>query len=152
MQAQVEVRPPTRRRRNAERGSEILEAAFVVPLLVFFLIGAFDLGFYMYAFIAVQNAVRVAALDTSFSAATTNNVSLACTDVTAELRSVPNYSSFSSGCNSTPLVVTAVTVPGPDGNTASLVTVTYSTVQLIPIPGLSGQLNITRSVVMRARS
>lgn len=147
MQVQVAVRP-----RNGERGTEILEAAFVLPLLVLILIGAFDLGFYMYAFISVENAARVAALDTSSSSATADNVALACKDVTVELARVPNYSTFPSGCNGAPLLVTAQKVTGPDGNWASIVTVTYTTIQLLSIPGLSPQLSITRSVEMRARS
>jgi len=152
MQAQVVVRRPNGRSRHGERGTEILEAAFVLPLLVFTLIGAFDLGFYMYAFIAVENAARVAALDTSSSSATANNVALACADVTVELAKLPNNSTFPSGCTGAPLLVTAQKVAGPDGNWASTVTVTYTTSQLISIPGLSSQLSITRSVEMRTRS
>lgn len=152
MQAQLVVLRRNRRSRHGERGTEILEAAFVLPLLVLILIGTFDLGFYMYAFVAVENAARVAALDTSSSSATAGNVALACTDVTVELAKVPNNSTFPSGCTGAPLLVTAQKVAGPDGNWASIVTVTYTTNQLISIPGLSSRLSITRSVEMRARS
>jgi hypothetical protein len=42
-------------------------------------------------------------------------------------------------------------VTAPDNTTASKVTVTYQTLQLIPITGLPGILSITRSLEMRVR-
>lgn len=130
----------------------MVEFALLFPMLFFLFLGAFDLGFFCYAFIAVQNAARVAALYTSSSSATAANQAQACTYVLGELQMLPNYSSFSSTCGASPLQVTATSVTGPDGNSASTVTVTYRTIQLVPIPGLGGQLSITRAVEMRIRS
>jgi hypothetical protein len=51
------------------------------------------------------------------------------------------------------LTVSATTAAGPDGATASTVTVQYQSPQMVPIPGVvSGQMTITRSVTMRVRT
>jgi len=55
-------------------------------------------------------------------------------------------------CGALPLIVTASAVSGPDGTAASEVSVTYRSNMLIPIPGLSGRLNVTRRVVMMLKS
>lgn len=129
-----------------------MEFIVMFPVLIFMFFGTFDLGFYMYALISVQNAARIAALDTSSSSANSNNTSAACTDVLSELNTMPNAGSFRASCNALPLQVTAQTVTDAYGNFASTVSVTYQTLQLIPIPGLASQLTITRTVEMRARS
>jgi Flp pilus assembly protein TadG len=48
-----------------ERGHAMLEAALLLPWVLFLFVGAFDLGFYNYALISTQNAARVAAWYTS---------------------------------------------------------------------------------------
>jgi Flp pilus assembly protein TadG len=138
--------------RRGESGTSIVEIAVVLPLLVFIILGVFDLGFLFYAGIGVQNAARVAAIDTSASIAKTASTTLACADAAAELAMMPNHSSFSSSCNSSPLQVSAATVVASDGTTASLVTVAYSSIQLIPLPWMTGKLTITRTAEMRARN
>ena len=56
-------------------------------------------------------------------------------------------------CSGPPVTVTATSVSGPDGSTASQVSVTYQTPVLIPIPGLlTGQISITRTVQMRVKT
>lgn len=135
-----------------ERGSAFVEFVLLFPILFFLFIGAFDAGFFCYTMITVQSAARVAALYTSGSSATSASQSGACTYVLGELQSMPNYSSLPSACGASPLTVTAQSLTGPDGQPASKVTVTYQTVQLIPIVGLPGQLSVTRSVEMRVRS
>lgn len=137
--------------RRRQRGTSLVEFVLLFPVVFFLFVGAFDLGFFCYAFIAVQDAARVAALYTSTSSSTMSNATQACTYVLSELQSMPNYSQLPSTCNAAPLVVTVTAVTGPDNNQASQVTVTYKTLQLIPIPGLPAQVNISRVVEMRVR-
>ena len=137
-------------RRKSERGTSLIE--FVVTFLIIFylFVGALDFGFFGYSLISVQNAARVGALYTSSAITHDADQVGACTDVIQELKSLPNYSSFSNGtCNAAPLVVSVAATNGPDSEPASQVTVTYQTLQLIPIPGLPGSLGISSSVLMR---
>jgi TadE-like protein len=56
-------------------------------------------------------------------------------------------------CAGPPVTVVATAVAGPDASPASLVSVTYQTPVLIPIPGLlTGRISITRMVQMRVKS
>ena len=55
-------------------------------------------------------------------------------------------------CQSLPFVVTVTPVAGPDGTPASSASVTYQTLPMIPIPGIQGQLTITRTVEMKVKS
>src|ERR1051326_4088620 len=153
------------RGRNRERGSSIIETSFLVPWIFFLFVGVLDVGFYCYALMAVSNAARIAVLQTSASRDTYSDSSAACSYALPELQNLPNLfgatTCLSSGTVSqgAPLLVTA-TEPPPDGvgSTAcvasssggpcysSLVTVTYFSLPLIPIPGLlTGQITITRT-------
>ena len=140
---------------DRQRGTALIEFAVIFPMLFFLFIGAFDLGFFCYALIAVQNAARVAALYASaFPGTHQTDSASACTLALNELQAMPNYASLPASCGASPLQVTLATVSAPD-NTANAtikVTVIYQTMRLIPIPGLAGQMNITRSVEMRVRS
>ena len=138
--------------REHERGSAFVEFLMLFPMLFFLFIGAFDMGFYCYALIGVEDAVRVAALYTSSQSALAANSAGACQYVRNELAKMPNKSQFTSGCSALPLQVTAQSITGPDSQPVSKVTVSYRTIQLIPIPGLGGQLTITRAVQMRVRT
>ena len=153
--------------RSRRRGHSVMEFALFLPFLIFLFVGAFDWGFYAWALISTQNAARVAALYTSTSTANASDSAGACIYAIAELSDAPNIASMGptqlggqsgpvSGiitCNAAPLVVTAVSVAGPDSAQASQVTVTYQTPVLIPIPLLlSGQMSITRVVEMRVKS
>lgn len=140
---------PTPKRR--ERGSSIIEFVLAFPLLLSFFFGAFDLGFYCYALISVQDAARTVALFTS-SATGNGNTTAACSYLLANLAKLPNLHSVTS-CNSLPLRLTLNSdVTGPDNNIAVTVTVTYQTVNLIGFYGLPSQLTITRTVEARRRS
>jgi hypothetical protein len=142
------------RKANKDRikGHAILEAALLVPWLIFLFIGAFDVGFYSYALICAENAVRVAAEYTATSNFTADDSDTACTLALKEFASVPNLNGVKS-CGSLPLIVRATTVTEADGSQASAVSVQYQSSQLIPIPGLvSGRLTVTRVAQMRIRS
>ena len=144
--------PAGNEHRNAKRrirGSAILELTLLGPWIFLAFIGALDWGFYAYALISLQAAARTAVLYTSTSATTVADAATACTLVLGEMASLPNVAST---CASNPLV-TATSVTGPDSATASQVSVTYTSVVLIPLPGmLRKQFTITRTVKMRLRS
>lgn len=128
----------------------MLEFAVFAPWFLFIAAGVLDWGFYSYALISVQNAARGAALYTSSSSGSAADSATACALVLGELRSLPNISPQLSTCGGDPLVVSAEAVTGPDNQAASRVTVTYTTVPLIPIPGiLSGQITIRRTVELK---
>jgi Flp pilus assembly protein TadG len=135
-------------RKRGERGQAMLEMALLAPWVLLLFIGILDWGFYSYALISMQSAARTAALYTSSSSTTVADSATACTLVLGEMANLPNVSNT---CASNP-TVSAVSVNGPDNATATQVTVTYTSVSLIPLPGLlSKQFTITRIVVMRLR-
>jgi len=135
------------------KGHAVIEAALLLPCLVFLFVGAFDMGFYSYALIAVENASRVAVEYTATSSYTAGDSTTACTLALNELATVPSLNGISS-CGALPLKVTATAISsGVDGSPASQVSVQYQSNWLIPIPGLlTGQLTITRIAQMRLRS
>jgi hypothetical protein len=134
------------------KGHAILEAALLLPWLIFLFIGVFDMGFYSYALICTENAVRVAAEYTATSSYTSNDSSTACSLALQEFANLPNINGVST-CGALPLIVQATTITEPDGSQASQVSVQYQSGQFIPIPGLlSGRLTVTRVAQMRIRS
>lgn len=141
-------------RRKGQRGGSALEMALMLPWYLFLFVGTFDWGYYAHALISTESAARVAALYTSQSAATAANQSVACILANEELRVSQNISSSGTPtCASSPLVVTAASVTGPDNSSASQVSVTYTTVSLIPIPLLlPAQATFYRVITMRLRS
>lgn len=139
-------------KRKRVKGHAVLEAALLMPWLIFLFIGTFDMGFYCYDLISVENAARVAAEYTATSTYTVSDSSKACTLVLNELANVPNLTGV-TGCSSLPLKVTASAVNASDGSAASQVSVQYQSSSFIPIPGvLAGKLTITRVAEMRLRS
>jgi Flp pilus assembly protein TadG len=139
-----------RRDNKRRKGHSVLEMTLMAPWLFFLFAGAFDFGMYANAFISVENAARVAAMRTSANTAVAADSAWACQAVLPEMNSLPNAKTLSN-CAALPLTVTATQVTGSDGSPASRVSVTYRTVQLIPIPGLSGLMTITRTAQMRVR-
>jgi len=139
-------------RRKRERGHAVLEAAFLAPWIIFLFVGAFDMGFYAYALICTENAARIATMYTSCSTSTWTDSTTACSIALGEMGSMRNLAGVTT-CNALPLVVTLASATGPDGSSASQVTVRYQSDQLIPIPGvLMGRLTVTRVAQMRLRS
>ena len=127
-----------------------------MPWLIFLFVGVFDMGFYCYDLINVENAVRIAAQYTATSIYTAGDSTKACTIVRNEMANVANLSGVSS-CGSLPLIVTAsaTTVGGSaaTGSAATQVSVQYQSALFIPIPGLlTGRITITRIAKMRLRS
>src|SRR5215471_13951094 len=135
--------------RQSSRGTAMLEVALFAPMLFLLFVGAMDWGFIAYTLISLESAARTAALYTSSTSGTASDSTGACSLVLAEMRKLPNIGTGTSTCSGNPVSVTATAVTGPDGASASKVAVTYTTVSLIPIPGLlSKQMTITRTVTM----
>jgi Flp pilus assembly protein TadG len=154
----ISVRPNVRSRK-ASRGSAVLEFALVSPLLFFFMLVTFDFGLYTYAFIAVQNGVRAAALRNSSGLDSAADANGACAIVLGELQGLPNTGG-ATACSGSPVTVTATLecwtdcAPGvatPDGQPASLVTVKYTMPPVFQLH-LAGTDTITRSAEMKIRS
>ena len=144
-------KPSSRRSRKARQGGHaILELSMVAPWLLFLFSGVFDMGFYEYCLISTENAARVAAFYTSSASAFAADSDGACQYALAEMKMLSNVNGLTS-CGAVPLVVTATSVTGVDGNPATSVSVAYTTSQLIPIPGLTGKTTLTRVVQMRVK-
>jgi Flp pilus assembly protein TadG len=138
--------------KNRMRGHAVIEAALVMPCLVFLFVGTFDMGFYCYDLITVENAARVAVEYTATSSFTASDSTTACSLALKELANIPNLGSVSS-CGSLPLKVSASAVTAADGSAASQVSVQYQSSLYIPIPGLlTSRLTVTRVAEMRLRS
>ncbi len=141
----------SKRRRN-QRGGSALEMALFLPWYLFLFVGTFDWGFYAHALISTESAARVAALYTSTSSTTAADATNACVYANEELRISSNIPTTPS-CAASPLIVTATSVTGADSQPATQVTVQYTTVGLIPIPGLlEKSATFYRVVQMRLRS
>jgi Flp pilus assembly protein TadG len=128
----------------------VLEAALLLPWILFLFVGIFDFGFYNYALISTENAARVAAWYTSQTPTTSTDATTACTYALAELADMPNVGTTVTTCAAAPVVVTATQVTGADGLLATQVSVTYTSPSLIPIPGaLPATYAFDRTVQMR---
>ncbi len=132
--------------------------ALMLPWLAFLFVGAFDWGYYAHALISTEDAARVAGTYAATSSTTATDTTNVCLFALEELRIVPNIGSTTT-CNGSPVSVTAslldstTTPASADGQSAAQVTVAYTTLQLIPIPGLlQGQATFNRTVQMRLRN
>jgi len=139
-----------RQRCKCRSGHAVLETALLAPWIFLLFAGTFDMGMYGYALISTQNAARAAAVYTSTSTAKAGDSVRACQYTLAEMSSLPNVQGVST-CTNYPVIVSATPVTGIDGASASSVSVSYRTPQLIPIPGLMGRLTVTRTIQMRCR-
>lgn len=135
-------------KRIGQSGHAVIEVALISPWIFVLFAGALNLGFYFYALICTENAARVAAAYTSSNSLYAADASGACQAALGELNQLPNAGNVSA-CATLPVIVTATAVTGADGAPASSVSVTYQTVPLIPIPALTSQLTMTRTVQMR---
>ena len=128
----------------------MIETTLIFPWFVFLFVGVFDWGFFAHALISVESATRVAALYAA-GQSSAPSVSTLCPIVRNELKIAANVGD-SLTCASSPLVVAVSSGTGPDSQTAYTISVTYTTLQLIPIPGLlNNQVTFTRSVQVRPR-
>lgn len=143
-------------------GHAVVEVALLSPWIFFLFIGILDFGFYAYTAIATANAARVAAMYTSSRPAASADAAGACHLAVEELRTMPNVgpavtvpcpSCSGNTCSSGPVSVQVTTNTGancPDlAGDCTTVAVSYTGPQMIPIPGLTGRLNLTRVVTAR---
>lgn len=144
------------RSRARQKGNAVVEMALMAPWLFLLFMGVFDFGFYAYAAISTQQAARVAALYTSSSQSNVTDSSGACRYVLSELKDLPNMTNVATCAanpaqitSSQPVAVVPTSVTGADSAPAAQVSVTYQTVPVFPIPGLMGQMTITRTAQMR---
>jgi hypothetical protein len=139
------------------RGQAVVEVSLLIPWVVFAFVAAFNFGIFAYALISTQNAARSAAMFASQSltvAQSGNIVTQVCPYVLGELGDAPGVGSGVSSCTGAPVTV-AVTArtPGSGNMNTVKVSVTYHTMQLIPLPGLmAGSLSITRTVEVPIRN
>lgn len=147
-------------KRKRQKGGSLLECTFMLPWLIFLFVGAFDWGEYAHALISTEAAARTAATYASGNKTTAVDSTTVCTLALEELRIVVNVGSGITTCTSSPVVVTTALIgPGQtntasaDGQLAAQVSVQYSTISLIPIPGLlKNQATFYRVVELRLRS
>lgn len=139
------------RKMRANRGQSVIEVTLLVPVILLLFAAVVDVGFYTYAAICTENAARVAAMHASTDrdlAASATLGQVVRADVCAELKALPNVGST---CSNSVVTVSAVSQPftGADGQPATQVSVTYTTVPLFPLPGLMGRYTLTRVVQIR---
>ena len=147
-------------RRRGRSGHAVIETALMAPWIFLLFIAIFDFGFYAYAGIATANAARVAALYTSGSAGAAIDTAGACSYALEELRSLPNVGTTLNVCSALPVQVSACSSNGgcgfacpaaEGGAITACVQVTYQTVPLFPVPGMTGRMTINRIAQMRVK-
>jgi Flp pilus assembly protein TadG len=135
--------------RTRESGSSAVEFAFLVPWFVFLFVGILDTGYYMYALISAQSAARTAVLFTSSSTSASTQSTVACSYVYDQLTSNINLTAATTCVSPSPITLTTTVGTGPDGNSASTVTVQFTSATLIPIPGvLPATIPVSRTAEM----
>ena len=148
--------------RVQQRGQAAVEVALMLPWIVLIFAAIVDFGFFAYAFISVENAARAAALYTSTDPLLAANAGAACQYAQGEAAYLPGVAASCTGATAGTMSVTATLggalacpPPGPGnpgGGTSpcdSIVTVTYTTRQLFPLPFLPGRFTINRTAQMR---
>ena len=160
-----------RNRRKREKGSALVEMAFMMPWIAFLFVGILDMGFYSYASMATQNAVRAVAVQNANAGGALSATTL-CQAAKDEMGFVANVAGMGACAGTqagvtttTPIWVcsgvltnTSVQVCGlpaaicadcglANGATAKSVqaVLTYKSFPMVPIPGvLTGAFALTR--------
>jgi Flp pilus assembly protein TadG len=149
-------------RRGGRDGVAVVEFGMSSIVIFSMVLVTFDLGIYASAFIAIQNASRVAALRNSGGIESATDQETACQMALDELRGIPGIGpDFSSDCTSGVLVVTSSLCDSSNpctGAAASLdsdpvvvVNVTYTLPDLFHLPSL-GPGVITRVTHAKVRA
>lgn len=132
----------------------MVELALLSPWIIFLFIGVLDWGFYAHAIITLENATRAAAVYASTGASAYTETSNLCTILLNEMGSLGNMQNVTTCGGTSPVSFTSTQITGassPDGNTAIQMSVTYTTPQMIPIPGLlASKFTLTRTLKMRS--
>jgi Flp pilus assembly protein TadG len=135
----------------------VVEVALLIPWIVFAFVAAFNFGIFAYALISTQNAARSAAMYASQSLTVAQSgtiVTQVCPYALGELGDAPGVGSGVTTCTGSPVTVAVnAKTPGAGNMNTVQVSVTYNTMQMIPLPGLmAGSLSITRTVEMPIRN
>lgn len=137
------------------RGTAIIEATLLAPWILLLFAGVLNHGMYSYAIMATGNATRAAALSIQkFGVADGAGATLiACRQAAAEMQYLPNVDVATEDCMNSDLVVAASFVDAAssvDGLYAGWnVAVTYTTVPMMPLPFMPGQMTIVKDVEVR---
>jgi Flp pilus assembly protein TadG len=136
----------------------MVEFGMTSVVVLVMMVVTFDFGIYANAFMAIQNASRVAALRNSGGLESVTDQSKACEMAIAELRGLPGIgASFTSDCTSGLLVVTSELCDadnpcvGIDSYPAVRVRVTYTLPDLFHLPNV-GPGVITRETHAKVRA
>ena len=138
-------------------GQALIEVTLLIPWMVLAFVAAFNFGIFAYALVSTQNAARSAAMYASQSLTVAQSGSIVaqvCPYALGELGDAPGVGTGVTTCTGTPVTVTVTPrTPGAGNMNTVRVSVTYNTMQLIPLPGLmAGSLSITRTVEMPIRN
>jgi Flp pilus assembly protein TadG len=142
----------SRRRRtsHSDRGSEVLELAFALPLLLLVIAGIMDFGFFFERYEVVTNAAREGARMAVLSGYTCNSTSTS--DVFNRVQTYLN----ASGLNNTPTVTCGVVTGATSSIGLVQVQVTYptslpmiGTIAALVGGGSMGTVNLTAIATMR---
>jgi len=128
----------------------MMELALLSPWIIFLFVGALDWGFYAYSLITLEDATRAAATYAASSSSNYTQTGAICTIVTDEMKTLINMNGVTTCGGSSPVSISSTQVVGPDNATAVQMSVTYTTPQMIPVPGLlAKQFTITRTLTMK---
>jgi Flp pilus assembly protein TadG len=138
---------------HKKRGAAMMELALLSPWIIFIFIGVLDWGFYAVSLMTLENATRAATIYAASGSTTYTDTTNLCQILYNEMGSLSNMQGVTTCGGTSPVSFTASQGAGPDNNTAVTVAVTYTTPQMIPIPGLlAGKFTITRTMQMRCSS
>jgi Flp pilus assembly protein TadG len=149
-------------RRGGRQGVALVEFGMSSAVLLLMMLVTFDFGIYANAFIAIQNASRVAALRNSGGLESADDQATACTMAIDELRGLPGVdAAFTSDCTSGAVVVTSELCDADnpcgggegagDANASVLVAVTYTLPDLFHLPNIGPGI-ISRTTQARIRA
>lgn len=125
----------------------------LMPWLIFAFVAAFDFGIFAYAMISTENAARSVAMYAAQSLPVAQNPTQACYYALEELRYAPGVGLSMSTCSSPVTYTVTPHTPGTSGINTVVASVTYQTMQVIPLPGMmAGSFAITRTVEMPIRN
>jgi Flp pilus assembly protein TadG len=141
-----------RRFYHSERGSSVIEFAFVIPFFALLFVGAYNMGIDCYALVSLQSAARTSALYCSLNTCATGATdTTVCNFALDALRGLPNVGTSVSTCSS-PVTINVASATGPDSASSVVVTVSYTLPSMARVPGMPWLSTASRSAQMRVAS
>ena len=134
-----------------QRGQSLAEFALLLPILLILVLGAIDFGRLYFAYVSVTNASRNAAQYGSFNVVRANDED--CSDGNClRLAAVSDTSDLLNSSDTNPTVSSEPCANGSldsQGRQCVRITVTYTFEPIVPWPGLTGTIDMSRTVQMR---